>query len=47
MDLMSNLIPNLLEKFETESNLIVVEPEPDPKSCDIGARVLGVDESKV
>ena len=32
---MSNLISNLIGKFEPESNLIVAELEFEPESCDI------------
>ena len=28
--------PNLIEKFEPESNLKVAEPEPESEPCDIG-----------
>ena len=31
---MPNLILNLMEKFEPESNLILVEPKLDPEPCD-------------
>ena len=29
---------NLIQKFEPESNLKVVEPEHEPEPCDIDAR---------
>ena len=36
---MSNLITNLIGKFEFESNLIVAELEFEPEPCDIGCSV--------
>ena len=35
---------NLIQKFEPESNLKVVEPEHEPKPCDIGVVHLCVDD---
>ena len=37
---MSNLITNLIGKFEPESNLIVAEPEFEPEPCDIACDIL-------
>ena len=33
---------NLIEKFELESNLIVVEPEFEPEPCDIASRYVRI-----
>jgi hypothetical protein len=32
--------PNLIEKFEFESNFILAESELEPKPCDLGQRIL-------
>ena len=31
--------PNLIRKFEPESNLILAEPELEPEPCDIGNNI--------
>lgn len=41
---MSNLITNLIGKFEFESNLIVAELEFEPEPCDIGSHYASLHE---